>query len=74
MRIFGREANNLGGPTEVVERKHASLQPLTVIDPAAFGLVAEWQQRGPESFSGHGFRKLRLTLALTPSAATAIAT
>jgi hypothetical protein len=26
-------------------------------------LVAEWQQRGPETLSGHAFRKLRLALA-----------
>jgi hypothetical protein len=26
-------------------------------------LVAEWQQHGPETFSGHALRKLRLALA-----------
>jgi len=26
-------------------------------------LVAEWQQRGPETLSGHAFPKLRLALA-----------
>ena len=26
-------------------------------------LVTEWQQRGPETLSGHAFRKLRLALA-----------
>jgi hypothetical protein len=34
-------------------------------------LVAEWQQRGPETFSGHALRKLRLTFTPTQSAITA---
>jgi hypothetical protein len=72
MRIFGREANNPGVTIEAVKREDSSRRPLAVIDAAAFGLVADWQQRGLESFSGHGFCKLRLTLAPTPSAATAI--
>jgi hypothetical protein len=36
-------------------------------------LVAEWQQRGPETFSGHAFRKLRLALAPTQSVIIATA-
>jgi hypothetical protein len=34
-------------------------------------LFGEWQQRGPEAFSGFAFRKLRLTLAPPQSAAAA---
>ena len=34
-------------------------------------LVAEWQQRGPETLSGHALRKLRLALAPTQCATTA---
>jgi hypothetical protein len=34
-------------------------------------LVAEWQQRGPETFSGQVLRKLRLTLAPPQSGVTA---
>jgi hypothetical protein len=34
-------------------------------------LFGEWQQRGPETFSGHVIRKLRLTLAPPQSLATA---
>ena len=41
--------------------------------PAA-KLVAEWQQRGPETLSGHALRKLRLALAPTQSVITASAT
>jgi hypothetical protein len=36
-------------------------------------LFGEWQQRGPETFSGHVIRKLRLTLALPHSLASASA-
>ena len=32
-------------------------------------LFGEWQQRGPETLSGHVFRKLRLTLAPPQSVA-----
>ena len=35
-------------------------------------LVAEWQQRGPETFSGSALRKLRLAFA--PSQSTKLAT
>jgi hypothetical protein len=34
-------------------------------------LFGEWQQRGPETLSGHVFRKLRLTLAPPQSVLTA---
>jgi hypothetical protein len=33
------------------------------IQRRASKLVAEWQQRGPETLSGHAFRKLRLVFA-----------
>jgi hypothetical protein len=35
-------------------------------------LVTEWQQRGPETFSGYALRKLRLAFA--PSQSTKLAT
>ena len=37
----------------------------------ASNLVAEWQQRGPETLSGHAFRKLRLVFAPPYSVTTA---
>jgi len=37
-------------------------------------LIVEWQQRGPETLSGHALRKLRLALAPTPSVIIATAT
>ena len=38
------------------------------IQSRASKLVAEWQQRGPETLSGHALRKLRLVLAPSQSA------
>jgi hypothetical protein len=37
------------------------------LQPSAPGLVAEWQQRGPETISGYALRKLRLAFAPTHS-------
>ena len=42
--------------------------------PRGADLVAEWQQRGPETLSGHIVRKLRLVLVPTQSALIASAT
>jgi hypothetical protein len=54
------------------------LGPQSKVPPVRLGLqsrgaklVAEWQQRGPETFSGHALRKLRLTFTPTRSAITA---
>jgi hypothetical protein len=33
------------------------------LQPSAHRLVAEWQQRGPETLCGHALQKLRLTFA-----------
>jgi hypothetical protein len=52
---------------EAIERHMASrprLAPVRLgLQPSAPSLIAEWQQHGPETLSGHAFRKLRLTLA-----------
>jgi hypothetical protein len=40
------------------------------LQPSAPSLIAKWQQRGPETFSGHAFYKLRLTLAPAQPAIT----
>ena len=42
-----------------------------VVQPSTPGLIAEWQQRGPETLSGLALRKLRLVLAPTQSVITA---
>ena len=53
--------------------------PRSTISPVRLGLqprdpklVAEWQQRGPETFFGRALRKLRLALA--PSQSVKLAT
>ena len=46
---------------EKVERRNAKL-------------MAEWQQHGPETLSGYGVRKLRLTFAPPQSVVTATRT
>jgi hypothetical protein len=42
-------------------------------EKGALELVAEWQERGPETLSGHTFRKLRLAFAPPESVITASA-
>jgi len=52
-------------------RRHMIPQSKTVsVRSRAAKLAAEWQQRGPETLSGHALRKLRLSLAPTQSAIT----
>jgi hypothetical protein len=41
------------------------------VQSRAAALVGEWQQRGPETFSGHVVRKLRLTIVPPQSMAAA---
>lgn len=54
-----------------IERHMRPLSAAELIERRSVKLVAEWQQRGPETFSGQVVRKLRLTLAPPPSVATA---
>jgi hypothetical protein len=55
------------GPRSKVPRVGLGLQC------RASKLVGEWQQRGPETVSGHALRKLRLAFAPTQSLKTAAA-
>jgi hypothetical protein len=41
------------------------------VQSRASKLVAEWQQRGPETLTGHALRKLRLSFTPTQSAIAA---
>jgi hypothetical protein len=55
-------------------RPRSTIPPVRLrLQPSAPGLVAEWQQRGPETLSGHAFRKLRLAFAPPQSVTTASA-
>jgi hypothetical protein len=53
------------GPPSMISRVQLGLSAETS------KLFGEWQQRGPEAFSGFAFRKLRLTLAPPQFAAAA---
>jgi hypothetical protein len=56
---------------EAIER-HMTLPTKTqTAQPSSPELVAEWQQRGPETLSGLALRKVRLAFAPTPPVMTA---
>jgi hypothetical protein len=72
--------SNSGERSHDIGMKNSNYHPIppSPISRVQFGLSAdtsklfgEWQQRGPETFSGHVIRKLRLTLAPPQSLATA---
>ena len=56
-----------------IERQLQQQAKAAVVERRNANLVAEWQQRGPETLSGHAVRKLRLTFAPTPIVITASA-
>ncbi len=65
---------------ETIKAVERHMTPKPTISPVRLGLhrvgrkfVAEWQQRGPETLSGHALRKLRLALAPTQSVIAASA-
>ena len=58
---------------KAIERHIMSRTRPVVVQPFVPSLIAEWQQRGPETLSGHAPRKLRLALAPSQSVITATA-
>ena len=56
-----------------IERYMIPQSKAVSVQSRAAELVAEWQQRGPETLSGHALRKLRLALAPTQSVVAASA-
>jgi hypothetical protein len=71
MKILPGGANNISTTIKAIERH---LIPQSTAAPVPFRaskLAAEWQQRGPETFSGHALRKLRLSFPSTHSATIA---
>jgi hypothetical protein len=56
---------------KAIERHIASRPRPAVVQPSASSLIAEWQQRGPETLSGHALQKLRLVFAPAHSPALA---
>jgi len=57
---------------KAIERHMTPPSKREAVEPHAPKLVGEWQQRGPETFSGYALRKLRLAFA--PSQSTKLAT
>ena len=57
---------------KAIERHMTQASKSEVVARSAPKLVGEWQQRGPETFSGYALRKLRLAFA--PSQSTKLAT
>jgi len=62
----------MSGTIKAIERHMTPPSKREAVEPHAPKLVGEWQQRGPETFSGYGLRKLRLAFA--PSQSTKLAT
>ena len=52
---------------KAIERHMTPPSKSEVVERSAPKLVGEWQQRGPETFSGYALRKLRLAFAPSPS-------
>ena len=62
--------------SRMIKAIECQLQPrakASAVERRGPNLVAEWQQRGPETRSGHALRKLRLTFAPPQSVVTASA-
>jgi hypothetical protein len=59
--------NKVSKTITVIERPMIRGPKHLVFQPFGRKLVAEWQQHGPETLSGHALRKLRLAFAPTPS-------
>jgi hypothetical protein len=45
---------------KAIERHMTPPSKREAVEPHAPKLIGEWQQRGPETFSGYALRKLRL--------------
>ncbi len=57
----------MSGTIKAIERHMTPPSKREAVESHAPKLVGEWQQRGPETFSGYALRKLRLAFAPSPS-------
>jgi hypothetical protein len=71
MKIFVRGGNNMVTTIRPMQRQLIPKSTAVLVQSRASKLIAEWQQRGPETVSGHALQKLRLSFAPTHSAAVA---
>jgi hypothetical protein len=61
--LFTERKEHMSRTIKAIER-HRTLPTRTqTAQPSSPKLIAEWQQRGPETLSGLALRKLRLTFA-----------
>jgi len=63
MRTSCREVNKVSKAIQAIERQFTSGARPAVLQPAARGLIAEWQQHGPVTLSGLAAQKLRFAFA-----------
>ena len=70
--LFTEKKEHMSGTIKAIERHMTPRSKREAVEPHAPKLVGEWQQRGPETFSGYALRKLRLAFA--PSQSTKLAT
>jgi len=63
MRTSCIEVNKVSNAIRAIERQFASGARPAVLQPAARGLIAEWQQHGPVTLSGLAAQKLRFAFA-----------
>jgi len=71
MKIFLRARNNMSTTIQAIERHQIRQSTAAPGQYRASKVIVEWQQRGPETLSGHALRKLRLSFAPTHSATSA---
>jgi hypothetical protein len=62
-----QRAESAASSAELASCHEAGSAKPAVVQPFLPRLIAEWQQRGPETLSGSALRKLRLAFALPQS-------
>src|SRR5438270_12579570 len=67
-----KRKEHMSGTIKAIERHMTPRSKREAVEPHIPKLVGEWQQRGPETFSGYALRKLRFAFA--PSQSTKLAT
>ena len=71
MKNLTRWSNKVSKTITVIERPMIRGTKHLVVQPFDRKLIAEWQQRGPETLSGQALQKLRLTFAPSHPVTTA---
>jgi hypothetical protein len=61
--LFTERKEHMSRTIKAIERHMIPQSKAVLVQSRASKLVGEWQQRGPETLSGHALRKLRLAFA-----------